>query len=373
MNGLIHSSINPSNDWKFKSENEVIQSILDSIDRIFAIVRPRQLLYIAIDGVAPRAKLNQQRSRRALKLFIAEEIKKKRNEILSKGKYLPDDPNEEADESFNEFCITSGTAFMLRLSQYLRYYLYQRMNRKPAWQSIKVILSDANVPGEGEHKIINFIRQQRALSTHHHETHHVILSPDADLILLGIATHEQHVTIMRQKQKPITCVLCHQYEHSFETCSGIAKEDAGQSSDSKPNSNETTYIFVHLSKLCDKLFHEQTKGSSNFKWDRKRFLDDWVFICLMMGNDFLPDIPLFEIDDKIIDILLEIYSRHVRKLNEYLTENGELQMNVFKNIAMEFKEIENMKVNIQPKLTEQLLANHRISKPQTTSSFNKAE
>jgi hypothetical protein len=47
-----------------ETEDDMNLAVTDYLMRVFAAARPRQLLFMAIDGVAPRAKMNQQRARR---------------------------------------------------------------------------------------------------------------------------------------------------------------------------------------------------------------------------------------------------------------------------------------------------------------------
>uniref|UniRef100_A0A8C2CN27 5'-3' exoribonuclease n=1 Tax=Cyprinus carpio TaxID=7962 RepID=A0A8C2CN27_CYPCA len=302
-----------------KNEDEMMVAIFEYIDRLFNIVRPRRVLYMAIDGVAPRAKMNQQRSRRfrASKegVELVEEKNKMREEVIQRGGYLPP---EEIKERFDSNCITPGTEFMDNLAKCLRYYIADRLTNDPGWHNITVFLSDASVPGEGEHKIMDFIRRQRGRAE----------NPGyADLIMLGLATHEPNFTIIREEfkpNKPRPCALCGQMGHEIKDCQGLAREKQGEHdefADTVPVS-EQEFIFIRLIVLREYLERELTMASLPFPFNFERSVDDWVFMCFFVGNDFLPHLPSLEIREGAIDRLVGIYKDVVRKTGGYLTENG---------------------------------------------------
>nr|GEV97515.1 5'-3' exoribonuclease 3-like [Tanacetum cinerariifolium] len=324
MNGIIHPCFHPENDDVNSpvTYDEVYKNLFEYIDRLMNIVRPRKLLYMAIDGVAPRAKMNQQRTRRF------------RN--AQEHETLVEMFCREDSELSDSNVITPGTQFMSELSKQLQSYICVRISKNPAWKNLKVFLSDANAPGEGEHKIMSFIRSQRTCSGYNPNTTHVLYGLDADLIMLALATHEIHFSILRENVlveynqratntsvsalpgnfEAKVCELSQELKHTAEKSSSLEISTVSKlkSLVKKP------YQFLHVWMLREYLNLDLRMMNlpETFELDIERLIDDFIFICFFAGNDFLPHMPTLEIHEGAMDLLIHVYKEEFKNLGGYL-------------------------------------------------------
>lgn len=90
---------------------------------------------------------------------------------------------------------------MARLSEQLRYFVNKKISEDSNWRNIEVVLSGHEVPGEGEHKIMEYIRLSRAQPDYNPNIRHCLYGLDADLIMLGLVSHDPHFCLLREEVK----------------------------------------------------------------------------------------------------------------------------------------------------------------------------
>mmetsp|Transcript_36086 Transcript_36086/g.90097 ORF Transcript_36086/g.90097 Transcript_36086/m.90097 type:complete len:1158 (+) Transcript_36086:81-3554(+) len=348
MNGIIHPASHPEDRPAPKTEDDMYLCIAEYLERVFACARPRKLLFMAIDGVAPRAKMNQQRSRRFKSDQERREAKRVEEDVRAEweaeGRELP-----PRSEGFDSNVITPGTPFMDRLADFLKAFICYKQSTDEGWRHLRVILSDASVPGEGEHKIMEYIRQQRAQPGYDPNTHHCLHGLDADLIMLALATHEPFFTILREYVGKGNRAPPKQGAESLEAKIAEAKRGefgelqtsgGGAASGAPP---PTPFQFLHVHVLREYLFKEFTESRfcSPEVFDFERLIDDFIFLCFFIGNDFLPHMPSLEIREGAIDTLLDVYKGlFTRPGGGFMCEGAKVDLKRVRMLCVEVSQLE---------------------------------
>ncbi|KAI8985950.1 XRN 5'-3' exonuclease N-terminus-domain-containing protein [Pilobolus umbonatus] len=345
MNGIIHPCCHPVDKPAPDSEDAMMIAIFEYMDRIVDIVRPRKLLYMAIDGVAPRAKMNQQRARRFRASQLAQVEQEANERVASELEAIGQAHQLPAKkETFDSNCITPGTPFMAHLADCLRYHIAAKQNTDPLWKNLKVILSDATVPGEGEHKVMEFIRVERNQPEHDPNTSHVMYGLDADLIMLAMGTHEPHFKILREDvfgdpKDKYNCRKCKQPGHSIAQCKASEEAISAMKAE-EANAPPKPYVFLHVNILREYLEHALKFNIPGIPWDLERAIDDWVFMCFFVGNDFLPHLPCLEIREGAIATLSLLWKSSLPLMGGYMTHNGDVDLKRVQVLVAELGKIE---------------------------------
>lgn len=337
-NGVIHGCSHNNGKAKDVTHKDIFRNIAYYLDRIISdIVKPKELVYIAIDGVAPRAKLNQQRARRyrggseeleqSIYDAFYEEYEEDQDEKNANnnntaggdrlsGKFESSDEEEAVpDGAFHSNSITPGTEFFSECTAHMEHWIQYKLSTDPKWKGLKIILSGPNVPGEGEHKIMEFMRQERARPDYNPNLHHAIMGQDADLIMLGLVTHEPNLCIVRER------VI-------FDAKKRTVYADMGLD----VYLHNCHFEWLHMSVLRDYMMYEfETQPAvPASRFDRERTIDDFNFMTFFVGNDFLPHLPALDIGDEAFDLIFFVYKKQ-RKLwrkfssvDPYLTDKGNI-------------------------------------------------
>lgn len=217
------------------------------INHLVSIVQPQKKLVICIDGVAPVSKQFQQRQRR----YKSSEI------------------------DFDSNCITPGTKFLDNLSNYLEWFIRLKLTKDPSW-NFEVIFSNEKVPGEGEHKLVKYVRLYGD-----ENDHYMIHGMDADLIMLALASQRENFHILREN----------------------------------PYKNEFFHIDMKSIRenLVYTLLQEPTMKKEQF------FINDFILMMFMSGNDFLPNLPTIDILEGSIETFFDVYRRTVSSYGNLVT------------------------------------------------------
>lgn len=306
-NCLIHhckSTFVPSaNTNPRQTEEEFITHVINYTSHIVCdVVKPRKLLYIAVDGPVPMTKVIRQRARRY----------KKVQDLQYKSKMCEKHKAEMKYEAIDSNKITPGTTFMFKLCSRLKNFImlgtFSR-HLKVQKKQFSVFLSDANIAGEGEQKIYDFMKNNKGNPVS------VIYGLDADLIVLSMKQQRNQIRLLREPQNTSTEIMeCH---------------------------GSTEFIYFDIDKCKSMLLDDFGLKM----YDNQKIIDDITCLTFFGGNDFVDSFVHTKMKDQGFDKLLVAYKQVLTSFTErHLIENDSINFEFVKRLCEILHDTEDLSV-----------------------------
>lgn len=265
------------------SYDDIIDKTIQGIQSIIQVISPSKTVFIAFDGVAPFAKMKQQKTRRFRSIFETKSV----------------EPTK-----FNTTMITPGTKFMQKLTVRIREIIpnIHQVAKQPDKyyegssatscdrSSLNIVINGLNPtyiitasdePGEGEHKMMQHMRD------HPNSKDTVaIYGLDSDLIMLAIYHLHlfKNLYVFREAQEFFKSRIPITFQHPNE-----------------PYFMDMT-AFVH--SIVSEMIPNKPIISAN---SYTQIAYDYVFLCFLLGNDFLPHFPTINLRTHGIQRVLDTY------------------------------------------------------------------
>jgi len=283
-NSIIYDGLRfLSKDYeKYKNDNDfekdLINLVCKHLEDYIKEIKPNNRIMIAFDGVAPVAKLEQQRTRRHKSMLE----KKVMDKIYGEKK------------EWNKTAITPGTNFMKKLNQTISMYFNENEKK---YGVKKIIFSGSDERGEGEHKLFDYIRTH---AKSHSQEVSIIYGLDADLIMLCL----NHLRISKN---------IYLYRETPEFVKSI---------DKTIDPNESYLLDIPL--LSQRIIFEMNDYKTPNSIQEVNKLYDYIFLCFFLGNDFMPHFPSVNIRTSGIEIMMNAYKEVIGNSNNNLTNGQEI-------------------------------------------------
>ena len=265
-------------DYIEEFENTLICSIIEKIYEYIDIVKPSKRVFVAFDGVAPIAKLSQQRNRRYKASF--------------QKTFLSSKEKKGTIDTWDHASITPGTNFMKKLSR----ALLSEFHANPpsdVVDDLYIWTSTSKTPGEGEHKIFEYIRREKK---YHRETNTFIYGLDSDLFMLALNhSHQSNYKLYLYRETP---VFIKSLDETLEP--------------NKSYAIDIPLLAIQIHKMMASHHTSASLKARGSMWQEKpneSLLYDYIFLCFLLGNDFVAKTPSLNIRMHGLDHIIRGYQR----------------------------------------------------------------